>query len=74
MKRSIVLVAVLGLLVAGAAIALAGAALLFKGWLVAAIPFMLLTGWLDRYDRVWRAWQRGGDELLIKPGLIYRPK
>jgi len=34
----------------GAAIALAGAALLWKGWLVAAIPFLLLTGWLDGVD------------------------
>jgi hypothetical protein len=34
----------------GAAVALAGAALLWKGWLVAAIPFMLLTGWLDGVD------------------------
>jgi hypothetical protein len=34
----------------GAAIALAGAALLWNGWLVAAIPFMLLTGWLDGVD------------------------
>jgi len=32
-------------------------------------PAILLTGWLDRYDRVWRAWQQGGDELLIKPVL-----
>ncbi len=32
-------------------------------------PAILLTGWLDRFDRVWRAWQRGGDELLIKPVL-----
>ena len=30
-------------------------------------PAILLTGWLDRYDRAWRAWQKGGDELLIKP-------
>ena len=30
-------------------------------------PAVLLTGWLDRYDRLWRAWQLGGDELLIKP-------
>ncbi len=30
-------------------------------------PAVLLTGWMDRYDQVWRAWQRGGDELLIKP-------
>jgi len=28
---------------------------------------VLLTGWLDRYDIAWRAWQKGGDELLIKP-------
>lgn len=32
-------------------------------------PAVLLTGWMDRYDRVWRAWQRGGDELLMKPVL-----
>jgi len=30
-------------------------------------PAILLTGWMDRYDRVWRAWRRGGDELLMKP-------
>ncbi len=30
-------------------------------------PAVLLVGWMDRYDRVWRAWQRGGDELLLKP-------
>ena len=30
-------------------------------------PAILLTGWMDRYDTVWRAWQRGGDELLMKP-------
>ena len=30
-------------------------------------PAVLLTGWMDRYDHVWRAWQRGGDELLMKP-------
>ncbi len=34
----------------GAAIALVGAALLYKGWLIASIPFMLLTGWLDGVD------------------------
>ena len=22
---------------------------------------------MDRYDRAWRAWQTGGDELLMKP-------
>lgn len=30
-------------------------------------PAVLLTGWLDRCDIAWRAWQRGGDELLMKP-------
>ena len=30
-------------------------------------PAVLLTGWIDRCDRVWRAWQQGGDELLMKP-------
>ncbi len=30
-------------------------------------PAVLLVGWMDRYDKVWRAWQRGGDELLMKP-------
>jgi len=30
-------------------------------------PAVLLTGWMDRYDVAWRAWQRGGDDLLIKP-------
>ncbi len=32
-------------------------------------PGILLTGWMDRTDLVWRAWQRGGDELLMKPLL-----
>ncbi len=30
-------------------------------------PAVLLTGWMDRYDLAWRAWQRGGHELLMKP-------
>ena len=30
-------------------------------------PAVLLTGSMDRYDIAWRAWQRGGDELLMKP-------
>jgi len=30
-------------------------------------PALLLTGWMDRFDRAWRAWQKGGDELLMKP-------
>lgn len=32
-------------------------------------PAVLLTGWMDRYDQAWRAWQRGGHELLLKPIL-----
>jgi DNA-binding response OmpR family regulator len=32
-------------------------------------PAILLVGWMDRFDKVWRAWQRGGDELLMKPVL-----
>ncbi len=30
-------------------------------------PAVLLTGWMERYDRMWRMWQEGGDELLMKP-------
>jgi len=30
-------------------------------------PAVLLTGWMERYDRLWRTWQEGGDELLMKP-------
>ena len=30
---------------------------------------VLLTEFMDRYDRAWRAWQVGGDELLMKPVL-----
>ena len=30
-------------------------------------PAVLLAGWMDRYDIAWRAWQRGGDELIMKP-------
>jgi DNA-binding response OmpR family regulator len=30
-------------------------------------PAVLLVGWMDRYDKVWKAWQLGGDELLMKP-------
>jgi DNA-binding response OmpR family regulator len=30
-------------------------------------PAVLLTGWTDRHDGVWRMWQEGGDELLMKP-------
>jgi DNA-binding response OmpR family regulator len=28
---------------------------------------VLLTEFMERYDRAWRAWQIGGDELLMKP-------
>lgn len=30
-------------------------------------PAVLLTEFLDSYDRAWRTWQQGGDELLLKP-------
>lgn len=30
-------------------------------------PAILLTGQLDRFDAAWRAWRKGGDELLLKP-------
>jgi CheY-like chemotaxis protein len=30
-------------------------------------PAILLTENMDRYDRAWRMWQKGGDELLMKP-------
>jgi len=32
-------------------------------------PAILLTEHMDRFDRAWQAWQRGGDELLLKPIL-----
>jgi DNA-binding response OmpR family regulator len=32
-----------------------------------ARPAVLLTGWMDHYADAWRAWQSGGDELLMKP-------
>ena len=30
-------------------------------------PAILLTGRMDRFDQAWQAWQKGGDELLMKP-------
>ena len=30
-------------------------------------PAILLTGQMDRFDLAWQAWQKGGDELLMKP-------
>ena len=30
-------------------------------------PAILLTDHMHRFDRAWRAWQRCGDELLMKP-------
>lgn len=30
-------------------------------------PAVLLTAHLDGFAQAWRAWQRGGDELLFKP-------
>lgn len=32
-------------------------------------PAILLTGQLDHFDAAWRAWRKGGDELLLKPVL-----
>jgi DNA-binding response OmpR family regulator len=30
-------------------------------------PAILITEHMSRFDRAWRAWQLGGDELLMKP-------
>jgi DNA-binding NtrC family response regulator len=30
-------------------------------------PAVLLTSALDQFDKAWRAWQKGGDEVLFKP-------
>jgi len=30
-------------------------------------PAILLTEHMERFDRAWRIWQTGGDELLLKP-------
>jgi DNA-binding response OmpR family regulator len=32
-------------------------------------PAILLTANLDRFAQAWRAWQKGGDEVLFKPLL-----
>jgi CheY-like chemotaxis protein len=32
-------------------------------------PALLLTAALERFDKAWRAWQHGGDEVLFKPML-----
>ena len=32
-------------------------------------PAVLLVASLDRFDKAWQAWQRGGDEVLFKPML-----
>ncbi len=32
-------------------------------------PAILLTAALDSFDKAWRAWQHGGDEMLFKPML-----
>ena len=50
-----------------AAAELAGSGLLEALGNLRPRPAILLTGWMDRFDRVWRAWQEGGDELLMKP-------
>jgi len=46
---------------------LADAGLLNELYALRDRPAVLLTEHLDRYDRAWRAWQRGGDDLLMKP-------
>jgi DNA-binding response OmpR family regulator len=30
-------------------------------------PAILLTEHMARFDRAWQVWQKGGDELLLKP-------
>ena len=32
-------------------------------------PAVVLTASLERFSEAWRAWRRGGDELVIKPVL-----
>ena len=32
-------------------------------------PAVLLTSYMDDFQKAWRAWQHGGDELLFKPIL-----
>ena len=32
-------------------------------------PAVILTAGLDRFDKAWQAWQRGGHEVLFKPVL-----
>ena len=32
-------------------------------------PAILLTAPLDCFDKAWRAWQHGGDEMIFKPML-----
>ena len=32
-------------------------------------PAVLLTAHMDRFDKAWRAWQHGADELLLLPVL-----
>lgn len=32
-------------------------------------PAVVLTASLEKFSEAWRAWQRGGDELIIKPVL-----
>ncbi len=32
-------------------------------------PAVLLTEYMEKFARAWQAWQKGGDDLLIKPIL-----
>ena len=41
--------------------------LLEKIYDISPRPAVLLTEHMNRYDRAWRVWQKGGDELLMKP-------
>jgi len=36
---------------------------------VTPAPAVVLTEHMSRFDRAWKAWQKGGDELLLKPIL-----
>lgn len=46
---------------------LADDALIETIYSVSPRPAVVLTDHMDRFDRAWRAWQKCGDELLMKP-------